>query len=595
MNNQILFAIAGILFFGIGAHWLAWRLKFPVIIFLLTFGFLIGPVTGLLNPSAVFGNLLFPLVTILVAVILFEGGLSLRLDELKQTGKAVWNLLTIGFFVTWLLITASAYWFLDLNLSYAMLLGAILVVTGPTVVGPLLHHIRPTDKSASILKWEGIIIDPIGALFTLLVYDILFIEGLNNTWPVIVWGIFKTIIIALVVGGLGTWALIQIIKRFWAPDQLHAVMTLTLVIAGFVISNYFQHESGLFTVTVMGIILANQRHISIRHIEELKENLRILFIASLFIILGARLKLESLNYINPQSLLFLGSLILLVRPVAVFISTIRSGLTWQEKSFMAWMAPRGIVAAAVASIFSFRLAERGYEGAAALEAYTFLVIIGTVVIYGVSSGWIAQRLNVAKPPAQGVLIIGAHVWARALAKALKEAGVEVLLCDTNYRNVQDAQKEGLQAQYGDILLDYFRNHLNLDSIGYLLAVTPNNEANSLIAVHFMKDFGRERVYQVCLDAVPNTETGQQAFRGRFLFNRYLTYDQLGRKVANGAKVKNIQLAADFDSKLLSGSPDSKMFALFLINENKDVQVFTPDVIPSLKAGQTLVALVEGEK
>lgn len=594
MKEQVLPGLASILFFGISAQWLAWRFKFPVIIFLLVFGFLIGPVTKVLDPNAIFGEMLFPVVSILVAVILFEGGLSLKFSELRETGKSLWNLLTIGVLVTWLLICVAAHLVLGLKLEYAMLLGAILVVTGPTVVGPLLKHVRPTDRTANILKWEGIIIDPVGVLFTLLVYDILFIEGLQKTWIVILFGVFKTVLAAVVIGCLLAWALVTIIKRYWAPDHLHAVIALMMVVAGFAVSDYFQPESGLFTVTIMGIFLANQKEVSIRHIEELKENLRILFISTLFIVLGARLKLESLSYVNWQSLLFLAALIFIVRPISVFASMLGSNLTWRERAFIAWMAPRGIVAAAVASIFSFQLAGLGHSRAEFLEAYIFIVIIGTVLFYGLTAGWAARALGVAKPDPRGVLMVGAHDWARAIAKSLSQSGVEVILTDTNYRNVRKAREEGLNAHYGDILSEGFRNDLNLDGVNYLFAVTPNNEANSLIAVSFMKDYGRERVYQI---AVAGTDPQDKKlapihFRGRPLFADILTYDYLTKKIAAGGQVKNIHMAGDFDSKLFFGESDPPIHPLFLINEKKEVHVFTDDFMPQGKAENMLIVLVE---
>ncbi|HMN24499.1 MAG TPA: cation:proton antiporter, partial [Ignavibacteriaceae bacterium] len=291
MSEHFLLALSSIVILGIGAQWLAWRLKLPSILLLLLFGFIAGPVSGFLNPDELIGDILLLIVSIAVALILFEGGLSLKIKELPKIGGALLSLLTIGVTITGVITAIAAYTIIGLNWQISILLGAILVVTGPTVIGPLLRHIRPKRKVADILKWEGIVIDPIGALFALLVFEAILIGGFEEASITGLIVIGKTVLFGSLVGFSFAWLLIILIKRFWIPDFLQETVTLSLVVGAFVCSNFFQHESGLFATTLMGIAMANQKQVTVKRILEFKENLSVLIISFLFIILSARLDL----------------------------------------------------------------------------------------------------------------------------------------------------------------------------------------------------------------------------------------------------------------------------------------------------------------
>ncbi|RMF60442.1 MAG: hypothetical protein D6743_14920, partial [Calditrichaeota bacterium] len=273
MAEHTLTRLASIVVLGIGAQWLAWRLKLPSILFLLVLGFVAGPVSGFLHPDALLGDLLFPVVSVSVAVILFEGGLTLKLPELRGIGGVVLKLVSLGVLVTWFLLSATAYLLLGLNLELSILLGAILVVTGPTVIGPMLRHIRPTAKVGNILKWEGIVIDPIGALLAVLVFEAVVAGETQRAGVLVVTSLLKTIFIGGSVGLLTAGALVFLLKRYWIPDFLQETVTLMLVIVAFVVSNHFQSESGLFSVTLMGMALDNQRAVTVKHILKFGENL----------------------------------------------------------------------------------------------------------------------------------------------------------------------------------------------------------------------------------------------------------------------------------------------------------------------------------
>ncbi len=598
MTEHFLIGVASIIILGIVAQWLAWRLHLPAILLLLVFGFAAGPATGFIDPNELFGDLLLPVVSVSVAVILFEGGLSLRFAELRETGSIVRNLISVGTLVTWIMITGAAYFILKLDFPLAVLLGAILVVTGPTVIVPLLRHVKPVGRIGSIVKWEGIVIDPIGAILAVLVFEAIIAGGVERATTVTI-VVLKAILIGSLIGLLGAEIIILLLKRHWIPDFLQNPVSLMIVVAVFTASNLLQTESGLLAVTLMGIILANQRWVNVKHIIEFKENLRVLLISGLFITLAARLTIRDLTYIiNLTSLVFLGILILLVRPLAVFLSTLRAKLNWPDKIFLSWMAPRGIVAAAVSSVFALRLVEAGYLQADLLVSLTFLVITGTVAIYGLTASPIARWLGTAKPHPQGVLIVGAHNWARAIAKILHNEGFQVLLVDFNWENISAARGEGLRTYYANVLSEYILDEIELDGIGRLLSLTSNDEVNSLAALHFEDIFGRSEVYQLSQET--RSKNGKeegipQHLRGRLLFGPDITYSYLAKRFNSGAVIKKTPLTDEFDYKSFRSLYGDTAIPLFLVKETGDLVVFATDNPPSPQPGHYLISLVDDVK
>jgi len=588
--------LAAIIVLGIGAQWLAWRISLPAILLLLIFGFIAGPVTGLINPNQLFGNLLLPLVSVTVAIILFEGGLSLKFSEVREVTAVIRNLVTVGVLVSWVLTSLASYLIFGLGLQISILLGAVLVVTGPTVIIPLLRHVRPSGRVGSILKWEGIIIDPIGAVLAVLVFEVIISVGLEKATTQVVVSIFKTLVIGIVLGLAGAKLVIVILKRHWVPDFLQNPVSLMIVVFVFVCSNVIQVESGLLSVTLMGIALANQKWVSLKHIVEFKENLRVLFISSLFIILASRLTIDELSYVlNFKGFIFLVLMILVVRPLSIFISTYFTDLNLKEKLFLSWMAPRGIVAAAVASVFALRLAEAGYEQAERIIDITFLVITGTVAIYGLTAFKVARRLGLAKPNPQGLLIVGAHIWARSIAKFLHENGFQVSLVDSNWANVSAARQEGLQAYYENILLEDISEDIELDGIGKLIALTRNDEVNSLAALHFIEDFGRSQVYQLpklSKFSAKSEESIPQHLRGRLLFGAEATFSYLDSKFASGASLKKTPLTDEFNYDSFQSLYGEKALPLFIIKENGELVVLALDNTPTPLPGQSLISLVD---
>jgi NhaP-type Na+/H+ or K+/H+ antiporter len=593
LTEQILLSLTSIVVLGIGAQWIAWRFRLPAILLLLIFGFIAGPVTGFLNPDRLLGDLLVPAVSISVALILFEGSLGLNLSEWNKIGSVVRNLITVGALLTWIISAAACYLIVGLNPSISVLLGAVLVVTGPTVIIPLLRHVQPVGRVGPILKWEGILIDPVGAMLALLVFEAILASGFQAASTAALKGFLQTVLIGGAVGAIGAGLIVLVLRYHLVPDFLHNAVPFMIVVSVFTASNLLQHESGLLAVTLMGVALANQKKVTVKRIIEFKENLRVLLLAGLFILLAARLQLDELSKLNIRSFLFLAVLIILVRPLSVAVSTMNSGLSWRERFFLSAMAPRGVVAAAVSSAFALRLERAGYEQSDFLEPLTFLVIIGTVTIYGLTASALGRWLKLSNPNPQGILFVGAHPWAREMARAVQSEGYKVLLVDTNWANLSAARQKGLPTFYGSALSEYVVDELELEGINRLVAMTSNDEVNSLASLHFADLFSRANVFQLAPkgEGDGRNEAVSQHQRGRLLFGPGMTYNFLAEQFEAGGTIKTTRLTGEFDFNAFQSLYKDRAVPLFLITETGELMIFTTDKSLTPQAGQGLIFFV----
>lgn len=588
--------LTAIIFLGGAAQWLAWRLRLPSILLLLVFGFIAGPVTHFINPDELFGVLLRPFVAVSVALILFEGGLTLNFSELKGQGRTVRDLVTIGLLATWVVATAAAYWIVGLDFQLAALLGAILTVTGPTVILPMLRYIRPQGPVAAILKWEGIVIDPIGALLAVLIFEVLLSGKLSEAPVHIAIGLSKTVLLG---GGLGFVAakiMATAITRYWVPQYLQNSVAILLVVSSFVIANNFQAESGLLAVTVMGIVLGNQKGTDLRHIVEFKENLRVLLISALFIILSARLTMEDIRSVGPQAIVFVLIIILVARPLCVLVSTFRGNLKLSERAFLAWMAPRGIVAASVASIFALDLEQKGFTQARLLVPLTFAVIVSTVLLYGLTAAPLARRMGLAESNPQGVLVLGGHRFGIAMSKALIDLGFKVLFVDNNPVNASAARMAGIPTYLGSILGERTIDELNLAGIGRLVALTPNDHVNVLAVQRFARVFGSAETYQLAPheDRHGRDELEKQ-LRGRLLFSAAATYSAIDARLASGAVIKVTNITDSFDYSAFVKQYGKDVLRLCTIRADNRLHLETIEQGREPVAGEKIVALVMPSK
>ncbi|MEZ5739880.1 MAG: sodium:proton antiporter [Burkholderiaceae bacterium] len=455
--------IAAIVVFGVLSHWLAWRLKLPAILFLLLIGIVVGPVTGAVDPDELFGQSMSAVVSLSVAIILFEGSLTLRWSELRGIGSAVWGLVTIGAAITAVLVAVAAHWTMGIGWPVAFMIGAICSVTGPTVVVPMLRAIRPSHGVANTLRWEGIVIDPIGAMLAVLVFE--FIRTRTASAVTVVIG--ELVLSGVIIGLAAAWALGTLLHRHLIPWYLRDVAALAFVFAAFAGADYLAHEAGLLSVTVMGMALANMKRINVDDILDFKESLTLLLVAILFITLAARLDFADFAQMHWGLAGFLAAVTLVIRPLAVFASTVGSKLTVREKLLVSWISPRGIVAAVVAAHFALQLERLGTPGASLLVPVVFAVIIGTVVLQSATARPVARWLGLSNPEPRGVIILGANKANRLFAKKLADRDFDVLVADTDWSDIRNARMEGLNVYFGRVVSDHAEGVLDHGNIGYL--------------------------------------------------------------------------------------------------------------------------------
>ncbi len=595
MPSPLLYLTA-VIVAGVAAQWLAWRLKLPAILLLLAAGFGLGRWAAPedLIPSEV----LAPAVALSVAVILFEGGLSLKFRDIAETGPAILRLVTVGAAVTWVLATLAGRLLVFETFGVAALAGAIYSVTGPTVIGPLLRHVRPHRRVAAVAKWEGIVIDPIGASLAVLVYEAIQAREAQAAVTTVIWAIAKTVAAGTVIGGGAAVVMTLMLRRHRLPDYLHAPVLLALVLGSYTAADWVQHEAGLLAVTVMGIALANQGQANLEHLLKFKETLGLLLLSVLFIVLSARLRPESIAALGGGGAAFLALVVFVIRPAAVMIATARSALSWRERAFIAWLAPRGIVAAAVASVFALELTRLDpsdiQRDAVKLVPLTFAVIVTTVALYGLTARPLARRLGIADPDPQGLLILGANELGRAIAKAIEEEGFAVQLIDSNRDNVTAARLDGLRVRHGNLLSEHLQQEVDLGGLGRLLAMTPNDEVNALAALAFVETFERAGVFQLptpLTDKKRTGEGGENRPNARRLFAPDATYTELLRRLRNGA-IKKTLLTPEFDFIGFRHQHGPRATVLFTIGRTGTLHIHTADETDVPQPGQKLVSLIE---
>ncbi len=595
MTEYILLTLALVSFFGILSQWLSWYIKQPSIIFLLLFGIVIGPVAGLFDPDAVLDELLFPFVSMGVAIILFEGGLTLRFHEIKGLTRPLYMLLTLGLAVTWTIVALSTHLLVGLSWEISILFGALMTVTGPTVIKPLLKAVRPHADIANILHWEGVILDVAVAILIVLVYKTITLQHSGAMIPLSLASIIAT---GIINGTAGALLLSFLLRRYFLPRFLHHVFTLTLVLVIFTVSNAIAHESGLLAVTLMGMILANMKSVDIEEILFFKESLSLLLISVLFIILSARLDLSALIDIGWSALGLLGIILFVARPLSVMASTLFSDLTLRARIFLGWIAPRGIIAAAVSALFAIRLEEFGYTEAKLLVPLTFMVIIGTILLQGLSARPLAKWLNLQEAEPTGMLILGANRVSREIARSLKEQGFAVKLADTDWENVNHARMEGFDTYYGRVISDHADRNMELAGIGGLLAISPHATLNALASVRFKSDFGSENIYYLQNAEgrkLEKSKASHSTIVGRQLFTEDVTFTKLSSLLHGEGEIKTTTLSEKFDIEAYKKAHEGKVIPLYLIDTDGKLHFFTTDHELKPKEGWKITSLIYKRK
>ena len=573
--------LAAIIVFGIFAQWIAWRMKIPAIFPLILIGLLLGPLSTLfldhqwINPENIFaGKTMYYFVSLSVGVILFEGGLTLKFKEVRQLASVVRNLLIVGPIIMSIGGALAAHYFLDMDYRVGLLFGSLIIVTGPTVIAPILQSVRPKKNISTILKWEGIAIDPIGALVAVLVYELLFVSTMGvggdhsmGLTQVALKTFFLTLCVGTFFGLFSGWSLNYLLRKNLIPHFLINVLSLGFVIFAFSGADAIQAESGLLSVTVMGIFLANVKTPNIDKILDFKESLTVILISVLFIILASKISMEELLLIEMNALMVFLVVVFLLRPLVVWFSALGADLNWREKVFVAWIGPKGIVAAAVASLFSLYLMSDKINLPDDLRAdvellvpLTFMIILGTVTLNGLSAKLVARLLDVIKKDRNGVLIVGANEGSIAVAKYLEKHHFSTTLIDLSKENVRQARAQGLNAEEKNILAEE-EDAFEYDEAGSLLALTASNDVNIFACRKLNKMLGDEHVYRLI---TPNEIKFSALSRpNNILFSGqtdYIKFIELTRKYK---EVKDIKITSETHFEELIKNP-SEEFIPFLV-------------------------------
>jgi len=592
MHESIVLSLSGIGVLALLCQWFAWWVKLPAILFLLLAGIFVGPVTGLIVPDNLFADLLFPFVSLSVAVILFEGSLTLKFDEIKGVEHVVQRMVTLGLLITWAVTTLAAYSLLSISFQLALLFGALTVVTGPTVIVPMLRTVRPNAHLSNILRWEGIVIDPIGALLAVLVFEFIISGSGEAAIGATALSFFIQIITGLALGSASGYSLGLLLRRHWLPEYLHNVAALTMVFGVFALSNYIKSESGLLTVAIMGLWLANMKKVDLESIVDFKETLSLVLISGLFIILAARIDFSRVAQLGWSALGVLFIMQFIARPLKILVSTWGSTLNWRERVLLAWIAPRGIVAAAVAAVFSLRMQQQGYPQSELLVPMTFIVIIGTVILQSSTARTLAVWLKVAEPDPKGLMIVGANPLARAIALALQKHGFQVLLTDTSWSNVRAATMENLPTFFGNVVSEFADRKLDLVGIGHLLGLSSVHEENTLAAMRYRTEFGSANIYtlQVTSQQEGDTKTGKPPV-GQLAFGDEISFTQLSKMFGAGAEIRGTRLSDEFEFEDYYKKYLGQAVLLFAINPRGKLFFYSAGIDINPESGWTIISLI----
>ncbi|RJS60785.1 sodium:proton antiporter [Bacillus sp. PK3_68] len=593
MLDSMLFHLMMIGLLGIISQWISWRFRLPAIVIMSVAGLIAGPVLGLINPEEDFEQLFKPVVSIAVAIILYEGSLNLNLQEIKGLKQPIIRIITLGALLAWIFGSLAARYVAGLSWAAALVIGGLFVVTGPTVILPLLRQAKLKQRTAAILKWEGIIVDPLGALLAVFAFEIIKVFMHSEFHLTALFIFFAASLFAVLLG----WALGKgiglMVEKGAIPEFLKAPFVFVLVIACFTISDELMHETGLLAVTAMGMTMANMPISSIKDMRHFKENVSILLISSIFIMLTASLSLDVLVQIfDWHILLFVALMLFVVRPLSIWISTIGTGLTAKERGLVGWIAPRGIVALTVSGYFADSLLRAGYEDARIVTSLTLALVFATVCAHGFSISWLAKRWKLAVDSQPGVLVVGSNDFTVGLAVALNEANVPVLIVDESWRRLQKARAAGLSFYHGEILSEQAEYEMDRTPYEYMIAATDDDAYNALVCNTFVPEMGRNNLFQLSADTDRQLASGDysHAIGGSILFSEEATWGELNKKLKQHYIFRKTELTARYSYEQYVKERARETILLLILKPDGKVLFYVKDNSPKGEEGDIIVSL-----
>ncbi|MEI3605675.1 sodium:proton antiporter [Pseudogracilibacillus sp. SE30717A] len=592
MDNIELIFIVTILGLGIFSQWFAWRIQWPSIVIMSIVGLLIGPVIGFIDPKTALGDLYSPLISLAVAIILFEGSSSLDLREIKDVSKSVFRIITGGAFIAWILGSLSAHYIAGLSLEVSFIIGGLFVVTGPTVIIPLLRNAKLQPRTAAVLKWEGIIVDPAGPLLALFAYEIIKVLKHAQLGPNYLLFFLGSALLAAILGFIiGTFISIMANKGMF-PEYLKSPILLAFVLICFTIAEMIMHETGMLAVTVMGLTVGRARkHVSsIGNIHHFIEGISVLLTSTVFILLTASLDRETISQIFTWPIIaFVLVMLFIVRPISIWLPTIGTELTNKEKTLIGWIAPRGIVALTVAGYFATILEEDGYRDAATLTALTFALVFITVCVHGFTLGPLAKKLGLSNQDSQGVVIVGASSFSIVLAKKLKEMQVEVLIVDSSRGRLRPAKYHDIPTYEGEILSEHAQFEADLTPYNTILAMTIDASYNMLVTQSFAPEFGYQNTFSLPASADSSlSQDSSSAVKAHLLFDEDAIFTELNRKINTNYSLDTITITEE--KNITKETLPTRTTPLFVRKTNNDIVFINHRTKLEFEEGDQLVVL-----
>lgn len=591
MDLSLLSVIMLIGLLGIGSQWVAWKFNFPAIVVMSIAGLLVGPFLGIMNPEESFGELFRPLISVAVAIILFEGSLNLNKKELSGLGKPVFRIATVGAFIAWILGSFTAHFMAGLSWEVAFVIGGLFIVTGPTVIMPLLRQSKLKPRPAKILKWEGIIVDPIGVLLAVFAFEIITYFTSDAKDGTMLAFFFIASLFAIFLGWFCGRAIGWLFEGGYVPEFLKSPIVFVLVIACFGVADEITHGTGLLSVTMMGLTIANTGMNAINDFRHFKENMSILLISAIFIMLAASLQIETIIQIfQPRIIGYVLLMMFIVRPLSIFLSTIGTGMSLQERALVGWIAPRGIVALTVSSYFASVLIESGYDDAEILTTLTFGLVFFTVLAHGFTLSPLAKRLNLSLEGKPGVLIIGSNPFTVELTKSFTELGYPALIVDNSWPNLRHARQAGVPFYYGEILSEQTEYKLDTIPYDYIIAATTSNAYNSLICTTFMPEYGRMNVFKVD-SAKGNNGDIVARVGGRSLCREEISLRDFNEKLQAGYTFRSTTLSEQYSYDTYVAEDAEETIYLYFIRPAGTLHFYAEDMRVEPTIGDQIISLI----
>lgn len=591
-SELAILTVVVIISLGIFSQYIAWRIQWPSIVIMSLAGIIVGPVLGLINPQETLGGLYSPIISLAVALILFEGSTSLDIREVKGISKSVYRIVTVGTFIAWIAGSLAAHFIAGLSLEISFIIGGLFVVTGPTVIIPLLRQAKLTPRVSTVLKWEGIIVDPIGPLLALFAYEIIKITS-SETFSVgdfipFFSGALMAVLLGLAIG----IAVSYLVGKGLIPEYLKTPIIFCFVLISFTVSEVIMHETGMLAVTIMGLTLARTKKYvhSLGSIGHFMENISILLTSTVFILLTASLTQEAIMEIFTWPIMiFVIAMLIIVRPLSIWISTIGTELTIEERMLVGWIAPRGIVALVVSGYFASLLSNDGYQNAAILTSLTLALVFLTVCFHGFSIGPIARKLGLSTEGSAGALIVGANSFSIAFANHLKEMGVNVLITDTSGDRLYPAMDIGIPTYYGEILSEHSDFEIDMTPYDSILAMKGDAAYNALVCQSYLPEFGYHNTFSLPVSTHrPDLKELFPTMKANFLFGEGQTFNELNKKINTGYTISTMEIQTK--ETIQKEQMSDKEIPLCVKSKNGNINFVTINEKISLEKGDQLVVL-----